>query len=411
MKKAEVTEGPASPSGVKNARNFSRRACRERRIYCRVVAAIVVLVLGFAGSEILTREVPHPASESMRRAAQRMARAEEAIAAHRPALGIEMDPALDPHRTGLIGVESSILTTTVGDIVAKRTVTSTAFAALVVRYFHDLELVPGEIVAVGSSGSFPGALLAVLAACAETGVQPIVITSIGASEFGANIEGLSDAEMMVAARDASALPYLPAAISPGGDGDRGISSLYRLEPSDDLARYARSLAARLNIPFVGGTDYESAFAAHLTVYERTAQSLSAELPQKGISSSAPRASPIAAFINIGGADINFGSDSASLALKPGLIRPLPRELERGRESERYPARYGGLLGHYLAAGIPIIHFLNIKGLALQAGIPVDGDPRASLPASILNERKTPQWPVGLGLVLAFAALAIRKPLG
>ncbi len=398
MRKIEVIGKIALGPGARSAREPNRiatsgtsRTAREHAVYWRVATAIIALALGFAGSAILTREVSHPASEAMRRAALRMVSAEEAVAARRQALGIPLDSALDPYRTGLIGVESSILTTTVGDIVAKRTVASTAFAALVVRYFHDLGLAPGETVAVGSSGSFPGALLAVLAACAETGVQPIVITSIGASEFGANLEGLSNAEMMAAAHDAGVLPYLPTAISPGGDGDRGVSSLYRLEPSDDLARYARSLAARLNIPFIGGSDYESSFIAHLAVYERKA--------------------PIAVFINIGGADINFGTDSASLSLKPGLIRPQPRKLERGRASGRYGVHYGGLLDYYLAKGIPVIHFLNIKGLALQTGIPVDGDPYAPIPASILNERKTPVWPVGLGLILAFAALAIRKPLG
>ncbi len=403
MKKFEVSELSAIGPGVRYARNFSHPATRERAVYLRVLAAIVALALGFAGSAVLTREVPRPEVEAMRRAAQRMASAEDAVANRRQSLGVAIDPTLDPHRTGLIGIESSILTTTAGDIVAKRTVTSTAFAALVVRYFHDLGLKPGDSVAVGSSGSFPGALLAVLAACAEAGVRPVVITSIGASEFGANIEDLSDAEMMVAARDAGVFPYVPAAISPGGDGDRGISSLYRLEPSDDLARYARSLAARLNIPFVGGSDYEASFAAHLAVYERAA--------------------PIAAFINIGGADINFGSDSASLTLKPGLIRPQPPRPQQQQQQQRARdgafaratpnggAIYGGLLGHYLAAGVPVIHILNIKGLALQAGISVDGDPRAPIPSSILNERKIPTWPVGLGLILACAALAIRKPLG
>lgn len=392
MKKVEVSEVSApgsdrqrqlaSGAGLRSTRSFTDRAIRERATFIRVLMAFAALALGLAGSELLSREVPHPAAEAMCRAAVRMLHAEDAVAAKRQALGIAIDPALDPHRTGLIGVETSILTTTVGDIVAKRTTTSAAFAALVVRYFHDLDLKPGDTVAVGSSGSFPGALLAVLAACAETGVKPIVITSIGASEYGANIEGLSDAEMMAATRAADALSYMPAAISPGGDGDRGISSLYRLEPSDDLARYARGVASALNIPFIGGTSYDSSFVAHLGVYTSAA--------------------PIAAFVNIGGADINFGSDSASLALKPGLIRPPSRE--KG-------APYGGLIGHYLAAGVPVIHFLNIAGLALQADIAIDGDPRAPIPASILSERKTPIWPVGLGLLLACAALAIRKPLG
>lgn len=352
---------------------------RERAIFIRVSLALLVLVLGVVSSALLSREEEHSLDEIMRRAALRMARAEDAIAAKRHIQGIAINPALDPYRTGLIGEESSIITTTLGDIVAKRTTTNTAFAALMVRFFHELNLKPGDRIAVGSSGSFPGALFAILAACAELEIEPIVITSIGASEYGANIEGLSNAEMMIAVRDAGVWPYVPAAISPGGDGDRGVSSFYALEPTEDLACYARQIALNFNIPFIGGSPYEASFEAHLDVYKR--------------------AGPIKAFVNIGGADINFGSDSASLSLKPGIVRP---------RSHTRVARYGSLLGYYLDADVPVIHLLNIKSLALQAGIPLDADPRAPLPVSLLTDRKTPLWPVALGLIFAAAALAFRR---
>jgi len=351
-----------------------------------------MLALGLGATDLLSRDEEHPAAGTMRAAARRMALAERAVAEKRLSLGIVIDPALDPYRTGLIGVETSMLTTTVGDIVAKRTTTNTAFAALVVRYFYELGLKPGDRIAVGSSGSFPGSLLAVLSACAETGVEPVVITSIGASEFGANIEGLSNAEMMAACKEAGALPYMPAAISPGADGDLGISSLYRFEPSDDLARYARSTARALNVPFILGKDAEDSFAAHLEVYRE--------------------AGPIKAFVNIGGADINFGSGTASLRLKPGLILPPARNSGGGGSAsvgnESVP---GGIIGYYLARGVPAMHFLNIKGLALQSGIALDGDPGAPIPFDILHTRKKPMWTLVLGLLLAGAALAIRKPLG
>ncbi len=338
----------------------------------------------------------------MRRAALRMARAEEAVADKRRLLGIPIDPALDPYRTGLIGAESSMLTTTIGDIVAKRTATSTSFAALFVRYFHELGLRPGDRIAVGSSGSFPGILLAVLSACAETGVEPVVITSLGASEYGANIEGLSNAEMMAICRDAAVLPYMPAAISPGGDGDRGISSLYRLEPSDDLARYARRTASSLHVPFIGGESFEASFLSHLEVYEK--------------------AGPVRAFVNIGGADVNIGTGQVSLTRKPGLILS-PAWNSRAQSTKQLsaapiatPERASvdagdGLLGYYLARGIPVLHFLNIKGLAIQSGIAVDGNPKAPIPFEVTHTPKKPAWPLVLGLLLAGAALAIRKPLG
>jgi len=373
---------------------------KNRYTFIRVLIALAMLALGLGATELLARDEEHPAAGVMQKAAQRMARAEHAVAEKRRSLGITIDPALDPYRTGLIGVETNMLTTTIGDIVAKRTTTNTAFAALVVRYFYELGLKPGDRIAVGSSGSFPGILLAVLSACAETRVEPVVITSIGASEYGANIEGLSNAEMMAACREAGVLPYMPAAISPGADGDQGISSLYRLEPSDDIARYARSAASALKVPFVGGDGFDASFSSHLDVYEK--------------------AGPIKAFVNIGGADVNFGSDPASLRLKPGLILPSARKSgvepdgsggARGSANSSEIQPPGGLLGYYLARGTPVLHFLNIKGLALQGGIPVDGDPEAPIPSEILHRRKKPAWTLVLGLLLAGAALAIRKPLG
>jgi len=353
---------------------------KERQTMWRVGLVVSILAASLVLAEVFSKQVEHPAFSQMQDAADRMTRAEAAIAARRVALGIAIDPNLDPYRTGLIGAESSILTTTIGDIVAKRTTTTIAFAALVVRYFYELGLKPGDRIAVGASGSFPGMLLAVLSACAETGVEPVIITSIGASEYGANIEGLSNAEMVAACRDAGIWPFMPAAISPGSDADQGISSLYRLEPSDELARYAHDIAARLQVPFIKGNNLEESIALHLRTYQQ--------------------AGPIKAFVNIGGADVNFGGDTDSLKLKPGLILP-----SAGRQS-----KLGGLVGYYLSRGIPVIHLLNIKGLALQSGIPIDSNPFAPIPPDIRHTRKKPEWLLILGLVLASAALAIHRPL-
>ena len=384
-------------------------------LFVRVLIALASLALGLVATELLAHNEPHPAAEAMNKAARRMAQAEAVVAKKRLAMGLPMDPTLDPYQTGLIGAESSILTTTVGDIVSKRTSTNTAFAALIVRYFHDIGLESGDRIAVGSSGSFPAILIAVLSACAETGVEPIVIASIGASEYGANIEGFSNAEIMAACRDAGVLPYMPIAISPGGEDDLGISSMYRLEPSDELAKYAQGVAKSLDIPLIQSPDLESSFRAHLEVYEK--------------------ASPIKAFVNIGGADVNFGSGPASLKLKPGLIvssartrgtdlgklhKQVPRDPKKSARQETSSAgtmdanigldAQAGLIAYYMAKSLPVLHFLNIKGLAVQSGIPVDGDPRAPLPSSIVTTRIKPSWPLLISLFLAGTALAIRKPL-
>ncbi len=85
--------------------------------------------------------------------------------------------------TGIIGDEFTPLTTSLGDVEAKRTSTNPAFAALLVKFFHDAGLKRGDVVAVGASGSFPALLLATLSTSRVLGLEPIVIYSIGASMY------------------------------------------------------------------------------------------------------------------------------------------------------------------------------------------------------------------------------------
>ncbi|HBK57847.1 MAG TPA: hypothetical protein DDZ37_00440 [Spirochaetaceae bacterium] len=68
----------------------------------------------------------------------------------------------------------------------------------------------------------------------------------------------------------------------------------------------------------------------------------------------------------------------------------------------------GLLGYYLKCGIPALHFLNIKALALEHGIAVDGNPEAPIPFAILHTRKKPKWPLVVGLLFASAALVVLR---
>lgn len=338
----------------------------------------------------------------MEKAAQRMLRAEALILARRESLGYPVDPSADPYRTGMIGLESSELTTTIGDLAAKRTSTNRAFAALCVRYFFNLGLKRGDRIAVGASGSFPSILLAVLSACVETGVEPVIITSIGASEFGANVPGLSNAEMVAIGREAGLWPYLPSALSPGGDSDSGISVFFSLEPSDALKKYAVRLGTELGVPLIMEDLLEKSMSERKRIYEE--------------------AGPVRLFVNIGGADANIGNSSASLRLPAGLVRPEDAQrifLRQGLGPSKGPGREnaqgseqsisswpGGLAGAYLAEGVPVIHFLNIKGLAAREGIPIDADPRAALPKAIVQASSPSKAVLVLCLFAAVGVLAL-----
>jgi poly-gamma-glutamate system protein len=76
------------------------------------------------------------------------------------------------------------------------------------------------------------------------------------------------------------------------------------------------------------------------------------------------AARISAFINIGGSHVNLGTSDLALALKPGLNTrmEIPEKPERG------------VLFEMAAQGIPCIHLLFVKGLAIEYGLPWDPTP-------------------------------------
>jgi hypothetical protein len=69
---------------------------------------------------------------------------------------------------------------------------------------------------------------------------------------------------------------------------------------------------------------------------------------------------------VGGADANVGTSPTLLSLGPGLLDPAailqPPEPQRG------------VLHAMAAAGVPVIHLLNLRGLAGRHGLPWDPAP-------------------------------------
>jgi poly-gamma-glutamate system protein len=303
--------------------------------------AAAVLSLGFL---LLLRFLPFgdPAARTeMIEASSLMARAAAALREGRAARGIPIDPVADPNGTGLIGVERSILTTSLGSLEAKRTTTNPAFAALVVSLLHEAGARRGDVVAVGASSSFPALIVATLAAAKVTGVEPLIISSLGASEWGANIPGFGWLEMEECLRREGLLVIEPIARTVGGEGDVG----------EDMDPAGRALiASRIRAgatPSLGCPSLERNVAARMEAYRRAAG-----------------ARPIKAFVNIGGSWANMGTDPEVLKLGPGLARSalVP------------PPDRRGVIQAMAAAGVPIVHLLNIKGLCERYGLPWDPRP-------------------------------------
>jgi len=107
----------------------------------------------------------------MVQAAEIMLASERALIGCREQKKVLPDAAADPNRTGLVGVETSPITTTLGNLEAKRTTTNPDFAGLLVRLLNEAGVKEGEAIAVGGSSSFPALLLAVLSAAKAMNVD------------------------------------------------------------------------------------------------------------------------------------------------------------------------------------------------------------------------------------------------
>jgi poly-gamma-glutamate system protein len=276
-------------------------------------------------------------------AAALMARSLASIRALRLEKGLPIDAALDPNATGIVGDEFTPLTTSLGDVAAKRTAANPAFAGVVAGYFERAGLRPGDAVAIGGSGSFPAFVLASLCAARALDLRPVVIYSVGASMYGANIPGFTFVDMLTRLRADGLLPYRIAAVAPGGERDTGRGVLFD-EEGTTLIEEAR----RSGLPLVEGA----------TLAERIRRRLEIYLAAAG-------AAPVRCFVNIGGATANYGDTDASLLVPNGLVLTLP-------SLPASPSR--GLIFEFAARGVPVVHLLYVKGLARANGLPFDPVP-------------------------------------
>jgi poly-gamma-glutamate system protein len=284
-----------------------------------------------------------PADPEAAQAAALMARSIDILREQRDFAGPPIDARFDLNRTGLIGIEDSPITTSLGRLEAKRTTTNPNFAGAVVRMLREAGLKRGDVVAVGASSSFPGLILATLAAAEAFGVQPLLVSSLGASNWGANHPDWTWLEMSDCLREKGLLAVTPVAFSIGGDGDSGL----------DMDAAGRELLERKikdsGRPFLHESGLFDNVRARIAVLDRGGGGKA-----------------IKAFINVGGSWADMGTDGEVLKLRPGF-NPASEVFVPAVERR-------GLIQEMARRGIPVIHLLYVKGLCDRYGLPWDPVP-------------------------------------
>jgi len=305
--------------------------------------AVMILLLGFFMTESFKSVQLSSYYSEQLKAAKLMESSLKIIKEERLKRGISIDLELDPNQTGIIGGEYTRLTTTLGNLIAKRTSTNPAFAALIVKYFKEAHLKKGDILAIGSSGSFPALTLATLCAAKALDLEPLLIYSIGSSEYGATLPEYTFVQMLEILNNANILPYHLLAISMGGYLDQAEGMFY-----PDSKQTIQKIAQASGAYFINIENMEENIMKRMTIYKKEAGDQA-----------------IKAFINIGGATSNYGNTTASITYPNGLVI-------NGPNIPDHPER--GLIFEYQKLGIPVIHLLNIRDLAVKNGLPIDPVP-------------------------------------
>ncbi|MBI3016322.1 MAG: poly-gamma-glutamate system protein [Candidatus Tectomicrobia bacterium] len=346
---------------------------RTSRILLIALCAVAVQ-LGVDGSRAFVRD---PVLEDMTAAARLAKRAMEILKEESVKRGIAIDHGTDPNETGLIGAEYSDLTTTLGSLESKRTSTNPNFAGIVVEMLHRAGAKQGEQVAVSLSGSFPALNVAVFSALQVLKLRPILISSVGASAYGANDPEWTWLDMERSLREREVFPYASRAASLGGiaEGGGGLGEHGILM---GLAAIHRNGVRHLDER--GSATLGNDIKIHVSLYE-------SELGRE----------KLAAFINVGGSLTSLGECRDAGSLPVGLVLKLPRSTCPGR----------GLISQMAEKGVPVIHLLNIRRIATRYGLPVDPIPLPPVPDGKAMRPGKYSLPVVLtGLVVLLAALSL-----
>ena len=255
--------------------------------------------------------------------------------------GVFIDDENDPNETGLVGSPFSLITTDEGDLDAKLTTLDPNFSAGMVELMLRMNLQKGDTVAILLTGSMPGANIAVLTAANAMGLIPMVITSVGASQWGANHADFTWLDMESILFNKGLINSRSVAASVGGRNDMGrlLSPAGREIIISNIENY--------NIPLIRKNRLAENIDERMKLFE-----------------SFNKITNYSAMINVGGGVASLGTSFNSKLLPAGIINR--------SDVVNISIRDGGIegvLAKFAKKNVPILHVLNIKSLTEQLGMP------------------------------------------
>ena len=306
-----------------------------------LLALSIIAMAGFIISLNSTKVEVSSSYDIKVKAAMNMQKSMNILKSSRMVSGIFIDDENDPNETGLVGSPFSLITTDEGDLDAKLTTLDPNFAAGMVELMTQLSLQKDDTVAVLVTGSMPGANIAVLTALKSLGVIPVTITSVGASQWGANQIDFTWLDMEKILYDNNLIPNRSIAASIGGRNDMGrlLSPAGRNIIMNNIAKH--------QLPLIKKTKLAENIALRMNLFQEAAKLKNYK-----------------AMINVGGGVASLGTSFNSKLLPAGIV--LRSNIQNISIQD---GGIEGVLSKFSKNNTPILHVLNIKSLTEQLGMP------------------------------------------
>ena len=283
----------------------------------------------------------------------------------------------DPNETGLVGEPYSLITTDEGDLDAKLTTLDPNFSAVIVDLMYQLNLNKNDTVAVMLTGSMPGANIAVLSACKAMGVIPVIISSIGASQWGANKIDFTWLDMENILYKNNLISNRSIASSIGGRNDMGrlLSPAGRKIITDNITKH--------KLPIIKEKRLADNIEKRLEIYN-------SYLPIKNYK----------AVLNVGGGVASLGTSFNLKLLPPGIVKRSDI-LEIGK-TDGIEGTFSKIINHNIYG----VHILNIRSLIEKYNLPFAPIPIPRIgEGSLYSEERYNLLVVGLCLFIISATVS------
>ena len=240
----------------------------------------------------------------------------------------------------LIGPQNSVIQTTMGSRISKQSVLNPDIAAMVTEMLIELEIDSSDKVAVSYTGSYPGANIAILSALEAIHAEAVIISSCGASEFGATNPQMTWIDMENYLFEEKMISNRSYFASIGGGYDLGTQLGIEGRKTCEKSIYSNGLEL-LNIG-----DLEKNIESRMKYYNRDFIS-----------------NDISVFINVGGGIYSIGDSLKRLVTQPGIIYPGDINSDNNQT----------MIERFLNDNIPVININQIHVLTAWYELPYPPD--------------------------------------